>query len=93
MILRRLYLYLVSAAALGTLAVGLSALGYTVLMFVFNDPNAESSRGALAGASAATVVALLVWGAHFWFARRYAHRDPAERASAIRRLYVSGLAW
>lgn len=88
MILRRLYLYLVSAAALGTLAVGLSALGYTVLMFVFNDPNAESSRGALAGASAATVVALLVWGVHFWFARRYAHRDPAERASAIRRLYV-----
>jgi hypothetical protein len=88
MILRRLYLYLVSAAALGTLAVGLSALGYTVLMFVFNDPNAESSRGALAGASAATVVALLVWAAHFGFAHRYAHRDPAERASAIRRLYV-----
>jgi hypothetical protein len=88
MILRRLYLYLVSAAALGTLAIGLSALGYTVLMFVFNDPNAESSRGALAGASAATVVALLVWGVHVWFARRYAHRDPAERASAIRRLYV-----
>ncbi|HEX3508101.1 MAG TPA: DUF5671 domain-containing protein, partial [Candidatus Dormibacteraeota bacterium] len=88
MILRRLYLYLVSAAALGTLAAGLSALGYTLLMFVFNDPNAESSRGALAGATAATVVALLVWGVHFWFARRYAYRDPAERASAIRRLYV-----
>jgi hypothetical protein len=88
MILRRLYLYLVSAAALGTLAVGLSALGFTVLMFVFNDPNAEASRGALAGATAATAVALVVWGVHFWFARRYAHRDPAERASAIRRLYV-----
>jgi hypothetical protein len=88
MILRRLYLYLVSAAALATLAVGLSALGFTVLMFAFNDPNAESSRGALAGATAATLVALLVWGVHFWFARRYAHRDPAERASAIRRLYV-----
>lgn len=88
MILRRLYLYLVSAAALGTLAAGLSALGFNVLLFVFNDPNAESSRGALAGATAATLVALLVWGVHFWFARRYAHRDPAERASAIRRLYV-----
>ena len=88
MILRRLYLYLVSAAALGTLAAGLSALGFNVLLFVFNDPNAESSRGALAGATAATVVALVVWGVHFWFARRYAHRDPAERASAIRRLYV-----
>jgi hypothetical protein len=88
MILRRLYLYLVSAAALGTLAGGLSALGFTALMFAFNDPNRESSRGALAGASAATLVALVVWGVHFWFARRYAHRDPAERASAIRRLYV-----
>ena len=88
MILRRLYLYLVSGAALATLAAGLSALGFTVLMFVFNDPNAEASRGALAGATAATLVALVVWGVHFWFARRYAHRDPAERASAIRRLYV-----
>jgi len=88
MILRRLYLYLVSAAALGTLAAGLSALGYTVLLFVLNDQNADASRGALAGATAATLVALVVWGVHFWFARRYAHRDPAERASAIRRLYV-----
>ena len=88
MILRRLYLYLVSGAALATLAAGLSALGFTVLMFVFNDPNAEASRGALAGATAATLVALVVWGVHFWFARRYAHRDPAERASDIRRLYV-----
>jgi hypothetical protein len=88
MILRRLYLYLVSAAALGTLAAGLSALGFNVLLFVFNDPNADAGRGALAGATAATVVGLLVWGVHFWFARRYAYRDPAERASAIRRLYV-----
>ena len=88
MILRRLYLYLVSAAALGTLAAGLSALGFNVLLFIFNDPNAEASRGAIAGATAATLVALAVWGVHFWFARRYAHRDPAERAAAIRRLYV-----
>ena len=66
----------------------MSALGYTVLLFVLNDQNADASRGALAGATAATLVALVVWGGHFWFARRYAHRDPAERASAIRRLYV-----
>ena len=88
MILRRLYLYLVCAAALAALAGGLSALGYTVLLFVFNDPSAESSRSTLAIATAATLVALVVWVVHFWFARRYAHRDPAERASAIRRLYV-----
>jgi hypothetical protein len=87
-ILRRLYLYLVSAAALGTLAAGLSLLGSTVLLFIFNDPSADSSRPALAGFGAMTLVALPVWGVHYWFARRYALRDPAERASAIRRLYV-----
>jgi hypothetical protein len=86
--LRRLYLYLVSAAALGTLATGLSLLGTTVLLFVFNDPSADSSRAAAAGFSAMTLVALPVWGVHYWFARRYALRDPAERASAIRRLYL-----
>jgi hypothetical protein len=88
MILRRLYLYLVSAAALGTLAFGLSALGSTVLLFVFNDQSAEFSRTSLAIYTATILVALPVWAVHFWFARRYAHRDPAERASAIRRLYV-----
>jgi hypothetical protein len=88
MILRRLYLYLVSAAALGTLAFGLSALGSTILLFVFNDQSAEFSRTSLAIFTATILVALPVWAVHFWFARRYAHRDPAERASAIRRLYV-----
>jgi Domain of unknown function (DUF5671) len=88
MILRRLYLYLVSAAALATLAIGLSLLGATALLFVFNDPQAPYSRGALAGYTAATLVGLPVWAVHFWFARRFAHRDPAERASVIRRLYV-----
>ena len=88
MILRRLYLYLVSAAALGLLAAGLALLGNTVLLFVFNDPTAQGSRTQLAIYTAMTLVALPVWGVHFWFARRFAHRDPAERASAIRRLYL-----
>jgi hypothetical protein len=87
-ILRRLYLYLVSAAALVLLAAGLAFLGGTILLFVFNDPSADSSRTALAGFTAMTVVALPVWGVHFWFARRFAKRDPYERASAIRRLYM-----
>ena len=88
MILRRLYLYLVSAAGLGLLAAGLAVLGDTVLLFVFNDRYAQDSRTQLAIATAMTLVALPVWGVHFWFARRFAHRDPAERASAIRRLYL-----
>ncbi|TME38845.1 MAG: hypothetical protein E6I61_12470 [Chloroflexi bacterium] len=87
MILRRLYLYVVSAAALTLLATGLTLLGGTILLFVFNDPSADSSRGQLAVFTAMTVVALPVWAVHFWFARRLALRDPFERASALRRLY------
>jgi hypothetical protein len=88
MTLRRLYLYLVSAVSLGLLAAGLALLGNTVLLFAFNDPSAQYSRAQLAGFTAMTAVALPVWAIHFWFARRYALRDPYERASAIRRLYV-----
>ena len=88
MILRRLYLYLVSAAGLALLATGLTWLGMTILVFVFNDPSAQYSRTSLAIFTAMTLVALPVWGIHFWFARRFALRDPAERASAIRRLYL-----
>ncbi len=88
MILRRLYLYLVSAAGIALLAAGLSLLGGTILLFVFNDPSAQDSRGSLAIFTAMTLVALPVWGIHFWFARRFAMRDPYERSSAIRRLYL-----
>jgi uncharacterized protein DUF5671 len=88
MILRRLYLYLVSAAALVVLAAGLVLLGATVVLFVFNDPSADSSRGALAIFTAMTVVALPVWAVHFGFGQRFALRDPYERASALRRLYL-----
>ena len=88
MILRRLYLYLVSAASLALLAAGLCLLGATVLLFVFDDPSAQQSRTQLAAFTAMTLVALPVWGIHFWFARRFALRDPHERASAIRRLYL-----
>jgi hypothetical protein len=90
MILRRLYLYLVSAAGLGLLAAGLTLLGTTALVFIFNAPYSSDPtyRTQLAGFTAMTLVALPVWGVHFWFARRFAMRDPDERASAIRRLYL-----
>jgi hypothetical protein len=87
-ILRRLYLYLVSAGALGLLAAGLALLGKTALLFLFNDSSAQSSRTELATFSAMTLVALPVWGVHFWFAQKFAHGDPLERASALRRLYL-----
>jgi hypothetical protein len=87
-ILRRLYLYMVSAVALVVLSVGLTFLGATVLLFAFSDPAAESARSALAIFTAMSVVALPVWGVHFWFAQRFATRDPYERSSAIRHLYL-----
>ena len=88
MTLRRLYLYVVSAVSLGLLAAGLALLGTTVLLFLFNDPFAQNTRTQLAVFTALTAVALPVWAIHFWFARRYALRDPYERASAIRRAYL-----
>jgi threonine/homoserine efflux transporter RhtA len=88
MILRRLYLYLVSAASLGVLTVGLALLGTIVLLFVFNDSTAQDNRTALAAYTAMVLVAGPVWAVHFWFARHFAMRDPGDRASAIRRLYL-----
>ena len=88
MILRRLYLYLVCDAALIVLAAGVALLGASILPFLFNDPSAEAYRTSLAIYTAMTVVALPVWGVHFWFAQRFALRDPYERASSLRRLYL-----
>ncbi|HKV86864.1 MAG TPA: DUF5671 domain-containing protein [Candidatus Dormibacteraeota bacterium] len=88
MILRRLYLYIVSAASLAVLAFGLGMLGTTALLFAFNDPFAQQSRSSLATATAMVLVAGLVWAIHFWFARHYAMRDASERASALRHLYL-----
>ncbi|HEY3085063.1 MAG TPA: DUF5671 domain-containing protein [Candidatus Dormibacteraeota bacterium] len=87
MILRRLFVYLVSAAALSLLASGLVLLGGTILLFVFNDPSAEDSRGQLAYYTAMIIAGLLVWAPSIWYAQRLA-RDPYERASALRRLYL-----
>ena len=88
MILRRLYIYLVSAAALAVFAFGLAQLGDTILEFVLRGSDTTSSRTTLAGYTAAVVVALPVWAIHLWFGGRLARREPAERASAIRRRYL-----
>ena len=87
MILRRLFVYLVSAAALTLLASGLVLLGGTVLLFVLNDPTANESRSQLAYYSAMVIAGALVWLPAFWYGQRLA-RDPFERASALRRLYL-----
>jgi uncharacterized protein DUF5671 len=86
-ILRRLFVYLVSAAALVLLTAGLVLLGGTILLFAFNDPTADSARGQLAYYTAMVIAGLLVWTPAIAYAQRLA-RDPFERASALRRLYL-----
>jgi len=87
-ILRRLYIYLVSIAALIVLAFSLAQLGYPLIQLVFNSDAQAYNRAALAGYTAAVAVSFPVWAIHVWFGGRFARRDPAERASAIRRLYL-----
>ena len=88
MTVQRVYVYLVSAAALVLLAIGLAVLGATILLFVFKDPRADSNRGILAISAAMSVIALPLWQIHFQFGQRLAKRDPYERRSAIRRVYL-----
>ena len=88
MILRRLYVYLVSMASLAVLAFGLSQLGQQVLLIILNAPDSQYLRTQLAAYTATVVVALPVWAIHLWLGQRFARRDPAERASALRRLYL-----
>jgi len=76
-ILRRLYLYLVSAASLVVVAFGIAGLGSTFILFFLNDPEWQFSRTAIAGYGAAIIVGLPVWAIHMWIARRFALRDPA----------------
>jgi len=89
MIQRRLYLYIVGAASLGMLVIGLANLGATTLDLLLR-PGAITStyRDAYAGFGAVTLVGLPVWALHWGIAQRLARRHPDERASAIRRLYL-----
>lgn len=86
--LRRLYLYLMAAAGLAVLVFGLSQLGDAILPFVVHGPGATPSRSDVALFASMTVVSLAVWGVHVALALHLGRTDPAEQASAIRRLYV-----
>src|SRR5713101_6232139 len=89
MIQRRLYIYIVAAASLGMLLIGLVNLGTTAINQILNaTPPYTSVRDAYAGFGAVTVVGLPVWGIHWLIAQRFARRNADERASAIRRLYL-----
>src|SRR5438094_8940227 len=89
MIQRRLYIYIVAAASLAMLLIGLVNLGTTALDQLFRaTPPFTNPRDSYAGFGAVTLVGLPVWGIHWWIAQRLARRNLDERASALRRLYL-----
>ena len=89
MIQRRLYVYIVAAASIAMVLIGLINLGSTVLNQLLNTtPPYTNVRDAYAGFGAVILVGLPVWGIHWWLAQRFAARNADERASAIRRLYL-----
>ena len=89
MIQRRLYIYIVAAASIAMVLIGLINLGSTALNQLLNaTPPYSNVRDAYAGFGAVILVGLPVWGVHWWLAQRFAARTTDERASAIRRLYL-----
>jgi hypothetical protein len=90
--IRRLYLYAVAAASLATLVTGLALGGAAVLDLLTNAGGLEFTyRQTIAGFGAATLVALPLWLVHWVLAQRLAARDPSERTSTLRRLYIYGV--
>ena len=89
MIQRRLYIYIVAAASIAMVLVGLINLGSIAINQLLNaTPPYSNVRDAYAGFGAVILVGLPVWGIHWWLAQRFAGRNADERASAIRRLYL-----
>ncbi len=88
MVLRRLYLYGVGGASLGMLVTGLTNLGNTFIDLFGGRAIGPTIRDSLASFGALTVVGLPVWALHWGSAQRLSRRNPAERAAALRRLYL-----
>jgi hypothetical protein len=100
---RRVYLYTIAAVSLLILAAGVVSLGQAFVLAATSGADRlimASLRGQVAQGAAASVVGLPVWLLHWVIANRAAHRDAAERAALLRRLYTyaalaiaAGFAW
>ena len=99
-LVRRIYLYAMSAVALGVLLFGLQAL-LTVLLHAIGlrgsliSGEFDSDRQALSLAIALVGVGLPVWAVHWYFVERGLRGtgpdSESERSSALRALYLSGV--
>src|SRR5579864_1743315 len=87
---RRIYVYLVTFAALATFSLGVANLIRALLEAWVSTASAATpgylqDQVALWGASA--LVGLPLWAVHWTWARRLSV-DPAERSSVLRRLFL-----
>jgi len=91
MVIRRVYLYLLAFAGLLMLAGGVANLG-RVLIELLTDPQqavrADYVREQVSSWGAAALLGLPVWLLHWWWAQRLVARQPGERMSTLRRLYM-----
>lgn len=89
--IRRVYIYLLTGAGLVFLWVGVANLCVILLKFAFGTAFAQIPnvvREELARWIALTLIGLIVWTMHWWFATRGINSDPLERITILRRLYL-----
>jgi hypothetical protein len=88
---RRIYLYLVTFAALSAFAVGIANLIRALLEEWVSTASATNPgylQDQVAMWGAAALVALPVWAVHWMWAQRLAAADSTERSSVLRRLFL-----
>ncbi|HEU5317821.1 MAG TPA: DUF5671 domain-containing protein [Chloroflexota bacterium] len=93
-LVRRVYLYVVTAAGLLAIAAGVTNLGEALVLAITAGGErlllaGVRSRVALGGAAA--LVGLPVWLLHWTWIRRALRETPDERAAVLRRLYLYGV--
>src|SRR2546423_8227070 len=72
MIQRRLYIYIVAAASIAMVLIGLINLGSTALNQILNaTPPYSNVRDAYAGFGPVILVGLPAWGIHCWLAHPF----------------------
>src|SRR5579872_2015143 len=87
---RRTYAYLIAFAGLGMLAVASANLLQVFVDVLLQSPvlgTGNSVRDVVSRYVAVGLVGLPVWLVHWWWIERWV-RDPEERASTLRRLYI-----
>ena len=89
--IRRVYIYLLTGAGLVFLWIGTANLCVIMLKFAFGTAFAQIPnvvREELARWIALTLIGLIVWAMHWWFATRGMNNDQHERTTILRRLYL-----